>query len=276
MSTDYFHRIDLEAYFRRVGYTGGHKPEIETLQALHEAHATHIPFENLDILLHKPIGLDVDDLQAKLIRARRGGYCFEHNLLFAAVLEKLRFQVTRLAARVRFGTNRVLPRTHMLLLVTLQDEPWIADVGFGGCGLLQPIPLMADREIRQGQWSFRLRRERENWVLQCPQCDLGPDQYSFTLDPQLPVDYVLPHYYCSTFPESRFVQTLTVQLPTLTRRFMLRNRDFTVIEPGGSRTKQRLDDDEQLLQVLADPFGLRFPPGTTFPIPSPALSDSAL
>lgn len=274
MSTDIFQRIDLDAYCTRVGYTGGRQPGMDTLQALHLAHATHIPFENLDVLLGQPIKLDLTEIQAKIIRARRGGYCFEQNMLFAAVLEQVGFDVTRLAARVRLGTNRLSPRTHMLLLIKLDGVSWIADVGFGGCGLLQPIPLEADREVRQFQWSFRLRRERENWVLQCPQCSLGQDQYAFTLEPQLPVDYLLANYYCSTHPESRFVQTLTVQLPTPTQRFMLRNREFTVIEPSGVR-REMLADDEQLLRVLAERFGLRFPPGTVFPMASPAVSDSS-
>jgi N-hydroxyarylamine O-acetyltransferase len=274
VSTDIFQRIDLDAYCTRVGYAGGRQPSLETLQALHLAHATHIPFENLDVLLGQPIKLDLTEIQSKLIRARRGGYCFEQNMLFAAVLEQFGFAVTRLAARVRLGAHRLLPRTHMLLLVKLEGVPWIADVGFGGWGLLQPIPLEADREVRQFQWSFRLRRERENWVLQCPQCSLGQDQYCFTLEPQLPVDYQLANYYCSTHPESRFVQTLTVQLPTPTQRYLLRNREFMVIEPTGTRT-ETLADDEELLRVLAERFGLRFPPGTVFRMASPALGDSS-
>src|SRR5438093_5316594 len=102
---------------RRIEYAGSLAPSRQTLDALHLAHATHIPFENLDVLLGRPIRLDLDGLQAKLVRGRRGGYCFEQNLLFAAVLERLGFRVTRLAARVRYGTTRLLPRTHMLMKV---------------------------------------------------------------------------------------------------------------------------------------------------------------
>src|SRR6516164_7620350 len=93
--------LDLPAYLDRVEYTGPCAPTTAVLQALHLAHVTHIPFENLDIQLGRPIRLDLESLQAKLVRARRGGYCFEHNTLFAAVLERLGFGVTRLAARVR-------------------------------------------------------------------------------------------------------------------------------------------------------------------------------
>jgi len=95
--------IDLAAYLRRVEYEGPLEPTAEVLRALHLAHATHIPFENLDILLGEPIRLDLASLQAKLVGANRGGYCFEQNALFAAVLEEVGFAVTRLAARVRCG-----------------------------------------------------------------------------------------------------------------------------------------------------------------------------
>src|SRR5262245_62565608 len=118
--------IDLAAYFERIAYAGDRSPSRATLDALHLAHATHIPFEDLDILLGRPIRLDLASLQAKLVAGRRGGYCFEQNALFAAVLEQLGFAVTRLAARVRFRTDRVLGRTHMALRVDVGGVPLLA------------------------------------------------------------------------------------------------------------------------------------------------------
>src|SRR5215471_14344829 len=132
--------FDLPAYLRRIGYAGDLSPSRKTLDAVHLAHATHIPFENLDILLGRPIRLDLASLQAKLVAGRRGGYCFEQNALFAAVLEQLGFAVTRLAARVRFRTDRVLARTHMTLRVDVDGVPLLADVGFGGEGPMRPVP----------------------------------------------------------------------------------------------------------------------------------------
>src|SRR5690242_5486709 len=129
--------MDLQAYTARIEYQGGLEPVLQTLQELHLAHATHIPFENLDVLLRKPIRLDADSLWAKLVCGGRGGYCFEQNALFASVLEQVGFRVTRLAARVRAGAAGIRPRSHMLLLV----EGCIADVGFGSEGLLLPVPL---------------------------------------------------------------------------------------------------------------------------------------
>src|SRR4030095_2224883 len=105
--------LDLPAYLRRIGYAGELSPSRAVLDALHRAHVTSIPFENLDILLGVPIRLDLPSLQAKLVSGRRGGYCFEQNALFASALEQVGFKVTRLAARVRYPADRVLPRSPM-------------------------------------------------------------------------------------------------------------------------------------------------------------------
>src|SRR5262249_30740485 len=141
MHTDILSSLDLDAYLTRINQVGPLAPTQQVLERLHLAHTTHIPFENLNVLLGRPIRLDLDSLQAKLVRDRRGGYCFEQNTLFASVLEQIGFRVTRLAARVRLGAHRLLPRTHMLLRVDVDGQPWLADVGFGGAGLLQPILL---------------------------------------------------------------------------------------------------------------------------------------
>src|ERR1700732_3402975 len=151
--------IDLNAYLGRVGYTGDRRPTASMLRELHLAHATHIPFENLDILLGRPIQLDLESLQAKLVHGKRGGYCFEQNLLFAAALEGLGFSVTRLAARVRLGRAQLLPRTHMLLKVDVDGGPWLADVGFGGEGLLLPVPMSPGDVSRQDCWTYRVSED---------------------------------------------------------------------------------------------------------------------
>ena len=109
--------LDLDAYLKRIGYAGARQPTLAVLEALHLAHATHIPFENLDVLLGRPIRLDLASLQAKLVAGGRGGYCFEQNLLIAAVLGQLGFEVKLIAARVRHRGDKDLPRTHMLVMV---------------------------------------------------------------------------------------------------------------------------------------------------------------
>ena len=148
--------IDFKAYAARINYKGDFAPTLDTLRAVHLAHATHIPFENLDILLGRPIRLDIESITAKLIHGRRGGYCFEQNALFAAVLEAAGFGVKRLAARVRMGAAEVRPRSHMLLCVEAEGERWLADVGFGGEGLLLPVALNPDQVQPHFDWHIEL------------------------------------------------------------------------------------------------------------------------
>jgi N-hydroxyarylamine O-acetyltransferase len=232
------------------------------LRELHLAHATHIPFENLDILLGRPIQLDLESLQAKLVHGKRGGYCFEQNLLFAAALEGLGFSVTRLAARVRLGRAQLLPRTHMLLKVDVDGGPWLADVGFGGEGLLLPVPMSPGDVSRQYCWTYRVILDAGLWVLQSLHGALWQDMYALTLEPQYLIDYEVANYYVSTHPSSIFVQTLTVQRPTPEARYILRGQEFTVAR--GQSLENRTITDDKLLRLLADMFGLEFPEGTRF------------
>jgi N-hydroxyarylamine O-acetyltransferase len=255
--------LDLHAYLQRIGYGGDLKPSYAVLEAIHLAHATHIPFENLDILLKRSIRLDLEGLQTKLVKAKRGGYCFEHNLLLAAALEKLGFSVTRLAARVLYRTQRTLPRTHMLLLVSIEDAVWLADVGFGADGLLLPVPFRAGQEMRQFAWTYRLVEQAGLWMLQTQVEKSWLDLYAFSLEPQHLADYEMANYYLCTHPDSRFVQTLTAQRLAPTARHILRNRRL-LVDSGDTVTSRILADDEEVLAVLAETFELPFPPGTRF------------
>jgi N-hydroxyarylamine O-acetyltransferase len=249
--------FDLNAYLRRIGHDGPREPTPRLLEALHLAHALTIPFENLDVRLGRPIRLDVANLQAKLVAGRRGGYCFEQNTLFAAALEALGFQVTRLAARVRFGATRLLPRTHMLLRVDIGGQSYLADVGFGGDGLLGPVPLTPGQVVRQGLWTYRLVEEAGLLVLQSRRGGWF-DLYAFSLEPQHPIDFEVANHYTATHPESIFVRSLTVQRPSLQERHVLRNRDYLVESATGTNSRH-VADDEEMRRLLAETFGLDLP-----------------
>src|SRR5512133_627288 len=156
MSADF----DLGAYLRRIGFSGEVRSDLTTLRALHQAHVSTIPFENLDVQMGLPIRLDLDSVQAKLVRRRRGGYCFEQNSLFLAVLRQVGFDVLPCEARVRRGATTLLPRTHMLLLVRLEDQRWLCDVGFGGDGPLHPV-LLDGQAHAQFLGEFRVVEEAD-------------------------------------------------------------------------------------------------------------------
>jgi N-hydroxyarylamine O-acetyltransferase len=252
-------RLDLEAYFERIRYAGTRAVSVDTLVALHVAHATTIPFENLDILLGRDIRLDLGSLHRKLVLEGRGGYCFEQNLLFAAVLEALGFDVTMLSARVRYGAIVVRPRTHMLLLVTVAGERWIADVGFGGEGLLQPVRFAAGEESRQHRWTYRVIEEGRYHVLQSRHPGGWIDLYAFTLEPYERVDYEVANHYTATHPTSPFRAMPIVQRPAPDARYSLKGRELTT--DTGAVTVRTVGDDE-LLGVLRELFGIELPADT--------------
>lgn len=257
--------VDLNAYLERIEHARRPTCTKDVLDSLHLAHATHIPFENLDILLGRPIRLDLAGLQSKLIHSKRGGYCFEQNTLFAAVLEQIGFRVTKLAARVRFGATRLLPRTHVLLVVEAEGQRWLADVGFGTVGPLLPVPLEPGQVVQQFGWSYRVIDDRDGglWILQRLLTGIWEDLYVFTFEPQHAVDIEVANWYVSTHPESRFVQALIVQHSTMTARYLLRNYEFT-IDRGATTETRALSDDDELLAVLSEHFHLQFPPATRF------------
>jgi N-hydroxyarylamine O-acetyltransferase len=161
-------QIDLDAYFQRIGYSGDCSPRLTTLQAIHQRHSQTIAFENLNSLLKQPVKLDLASLQQKLINERRGGYCFEQNSLLRAVLLGLDFQVTNLAARVLWNlpSGTIAPRSHMVLWVNIDGEPYIADVGFGGLTLTTPLALTPDIEQPTSHEPFRLIATDRSYIMQ--------------------------------------------------------------------------------------------------------------
>ena len=246
-------RLDLDAYLQRIAYDGPLAPDTATLRELHRAHAARIPFENLDIRLGRGIALDLDSVQDKLVRRLRGGYCFEHNLLLGAVLERLGYQVSRLAARVVPGGGL---RTHMLLRVVADGSEWLADVGFGA-SLLEPLAFDAGVVVRQGGWSYRLDHDedRDTWLLRSHEVDRWMDLYEFTLEPQRPGDYLVYNHFTSTHPRSPFVGQVVALRVEPDVQHALRSHQLTTKRPDGATTARDVALDE-LAGVLAETFGI--------------------
>jgi len=257
--------VDLAAYCRRIGYAGERQSNLATLRALHEAHVGSIPFENVDVLLERPILLDTAALQDKLVRHRRGGYCFEQNNLFRDVLETIGFSVTALAARVRFGTTGIRPRTHMTLLVEAEGHRYLCDAGFGAHGLLEPIPFFDGSVAELPIYSFRLRQENAaRWVLQATLEREWSDLYAFTLEPQERIDYVVANHFTATSPDSIFRNTLTAQLVHREQRKLLRHGVLTTTTPVGQETSTVRNEAEARV-VLREEFGIEVPAGQALP-----------
>lgn len=259
--------IDLDAYFARIGHTGSRAPTLPTLHAILAAHVTSIPFENLDVLLGRPIDLEPAALEQKLIHDRRGGYCFEQNSLLLHVLDQLGFSVRPLSARVRWQRPRDFTpaRTHLFVRVEL-DESWLADAGVGGMSLTgalrlaepgpQPTPHEPRRIVREGGLLYHQAQLGDDWHDVC----------EFTLEEMPPIDRIVANWYTSTHPASHFRNRLLAAraLPDGARLTLL-NRDLTVRHRDGRTDREVVATPDQLLAVLADRFGLRFEPGTRFP-----------
>jgi N-hydroxyarylamine O-acetyltransferase len=255
----------LERYLARIGHVGSVDPTVATLHALHEAHASHIPFENIDVLLGRGVDLEPAALQQKIVVDRRGGYCFEHNLLFASVLQELGFEVTCLSARVRLGAVGIRPRTHMLLLVGFAESQWIADVGFGSDGLLLPVPFAPAAESPQGLRTCRVVGEGTWWVMQSGRAGAWIDLYAFTLDANERIDYEVLNHFTATHPRSIFRSLLVAQLLSADRRIKLRNHELTVEAIDGTKTRTLTDAD--VVEALRDTFGLQLPPDMVLKVP---------
>ncbi len=257
MSSD----LDLRGYLRRIGLTEVPQADLAGLRALHFAHATVIPFENLDIQMGLPIRLDLASLQAKLVGQQRGGYCFEHNTLFLAVLRALGFVVIPCEARVRLGVSELRPRTHMLLLVPVAEGQWLCDVGFGSEGLLHPVPM--DGEVH-AQFLSRFKVAEEGALRVLQSCHLGTwvDLYSFEPVERHPIDFEVANHYTSTHPDSGFVRTLTAQVTAPDVRRSLRNRAYA--EVRGDVVEGRELSLVEVIPILREVFGIAVPAGARF------------
>ena len=248
--------LNLERYFDRIGYDGDRSATTATLNQLAAHHARSIPFENLDPFLGTPNRLDLPSLQQKLVESRRGGYCFEQNLLLRAVLVELGFDVTPLAARVLWGSpiEAVTPRSHMLLLVDVAGERRLIDVGFGGMTLNTTLRLELDTVQDTPLEPFRLVDVAGDYAMQALVGDEWRTLYRFDLTRQFPVDYEAPNWYLSTWPGSHFVTGLMAARATEDRRYALAGTRLTVHHLGGTSERRELASVDELRDSLETDF----------------------
>jgi N-hydroxyarylamine O-acetyltransferase len=227
--------IDLDAYFRRIGFAGEAAPDRATLGAIHRLHPQAIAFENLDPLLGVPVRLDAAALESKLVRSGRGGYCYEHNLMLMHVLKALGFVVRGLGARVLWGAvgNAITARAHMLLCVDLEGRRYIVDVGFGGTTPTAPLCLDSEGEQRTAHEPFRLARAGDEFVLQAAVGPSWQSLYRFDLQEQFQADYEIVNWYQCTNPNSYFTKNLMAARPVPGIRYALRNNEFSMHHLGG-------------------------------------------
>jgi N-hydroxyarylamine O-acetyltransferase len=259
--------FDLDLYLARVQLPLAPTPDAEGLAMLQRAHRLAIPFENLDIILGRGIAIDSDAVFAKLVDARRGGYCFEHGRLFLDALAALGFEARPLLARVWLGNPEVVPGlTHTLALVTIDGRDWIADAGFGG-SYAPPMPLAEGEEAEApDQARFRLGRDPAfGWMLSRDGHPGTTDgrttqsgwqrQYSFGLDPVFPIDLVIANHWISTAAESRFTNIRLVNAPLPHGFAQLEGRDYRR-RNGDQASAAEISDPRVYRMRLSMMFGI--------------------
>lgn len=261
--------MDLDAYLSRIDLPV--RPDLDAagLQQLQRAHRLAIPFENLDVPLGRPIRIDGDAVFAKLVVARRGGYCFEHNRLFGDALASLGFAGRPLLARVWLGAEAVPPLTHTISLVTLAGQDWIADPGFGG-SYAPVMPLVNGVEVDAPDGArFRLTHaDPHGWMLE----RRGPvattdgrvgggagdgwqNQYSFTTAPVFDADLAMGNLWASTAPGSRFRNHRVVSI-VLPHGFAALTDNRYRRSAGGAETEGEITDPRVYRMRLSLMFGI--------------------
>jgi N-hydroxyarylamine O-acetyltransferase len=252
--------VDLDAYFERIGYHGAPRPDLATLRALHALHPAAIPFEALDVLSGRGVDLSPAAIDAKLIGARRGGYCFEQNNLFRRVLTTLGFEVEGLIARVVWMAPPdapLGPRTHMALRVTLDGQLWLADIGFGTLTLTEPLRLVFDERQRTGHEDFRLRAVGRELQVEADIAGAWTPVYRASPDPAEQADYEAGNWWTSTHPTSLFRNFLLATKATPEARYTLMGGRLTTRRPRQEPEHAELDV-AGAERTLVETFGLPF------------------
>lgn len=254
-------RLNLSAYFERIGYTGGPAATLETLRQIHFLHPQAIPFENLNPFLRLPVQLDLASLQQKLVFEGRGGYCYEQNLYLSHVLTALGFTVKGLSARVLWNVPEGVtnPRTHMLLQVMVDGMPYLADVGFGGLTMTSPLQLIPDLEQPTSHETLRLRRSGDEFLLEALVREEWKPLYQFGLDGHLQPDYEVASWYLSNNPTSRFVNDVLAARTTPACRYTLRTNELAIHYPDRETERTVLTQATDLMNALENRFLIKLP-----------------
>lgn len=248
--------MNTQAYLQRINYTGPLDPAGETLRLLQVAHLLAVPFENLSIHAGEAIVLDDAALFDKIVRRRRGGFCYELNGLFAALLRALGYEVAMLSAQVANAQGKFGPDfDHMTLMVTL-DGRWLVDVGFGD-SFLEPLPLEESGEQVQGEQAYRIDSDGAYLVLrQRPDTGDWKALYRFKLKPYEYSDYSEMCRYHQTSPESHFTRARICSRATPEGRITLSDMRFITTDAGGRRQERPVSNQQEYAMILREQFGI--------------------
>lgn len=253
--------IDVDAYLRRIGYTGKPEANLETLEKIVALHTRSIPFENLNPFLGWPVKIELPDIEKKLVHSRRGGYCYEQNALLRAVLESLGIRITPLAARVLWQApeDATPAQSHMMLRAELGGIPYLVDAGFGVQTPTRPLRLDTEEVQVTPHGHYRILRCGEEYRVETEVLGAWKPIYRFDLQVQSAGDYKVFNWYCSTHPDSHFTTDLIATRAVEGGRYTLSNKVLSFYPADGPKRKSDVKSSGELRRVLLDTFNIELP-----------------
>ncbi|MFD0326742.1 arylamine N-acetyltransferase family protein [Lysobacter gummosus] len=257
----------LPAYLQRLDFERAPPPDLDTLRELQRRHTAVFAFETIATLLQAPVPVDLPSLQRKLLHEGRGGYCYELNRMFLALLQDLGFQARGLTGRVVMGgpEDAITARTHLVVLVTIDGVEYLADVGFGGMVPTAPLALHERGEQATAHEPYRLDTRGDSYVLRARSREEWQALYVFDAQLQSEIDYVVGNWYVSTHPQSPFRGQLFVARTGPGLRKTLNGGSFAVHRVGAASERIELPDAAAVMAVLRDEFELRLPDDPQLP-----------
>jgi N-hydroxyarylamine O-acetyltransferase len=252
---------NLKLYLQRLGFEAPPEPTLDTLRLLQLRHTGVFPFENLATISGAPVLIDLPSIEEKILVGGRGGYCYELNNLFFALLLELGFDARAISGRVVMNQpeGSWTARTHRLSLVTIDDVRYITDVGFGG--MVPTAPLLLDTEAEQAtpHEPYRIEKQPDGYMLLANVAGEWRSMYLFDLQRQEDIDYTIGNWYVSTHPESPFSQRLMVARTGEGWRKTLNNGSFAVHRMGANSERREVTQVDELIELLACEFALHLP-----------------
>jgi len=252
---------NLALYLQRLGFDAPPKPTLETLRQLQLRHTGAFPFENLSTLSGEPVRIDLPSIEQKVLHDGRGGYCYELNNLFLALLQALGFAARGISGRVVMGQpeGAWTARTHRLSLVTLKGVPYITDVGFGGMVPTAPLLLDTSDEQPTPHEPYRIEQHADGYTLRANVAGEWRAMYIFDLQRQEDIDYAVGNWYVSTHPDASFAKQLMVARTGEGWRRTLNNGSFAIHWVGGESQRRQVTSVDELVELLGSEFGIRVP-----------------
>lgn len=250
-----------DIYLARLGFDSPPPPTLETLRKLQLRHTATFPFETISTLLREPVPVDLPSVERKLLHDGRGGYCYELNRLYLALLRQLGFQVRGLTGRVVMGQtdDAMPPRTHLLVRVSIDGVDYISDVGFGGMVPTAPLRLDSTDAQPTPHEAYRLARSGGSYILQARVSSVWRALYRFDLHPTEEIDLVVGNWYVCTHPDSPFLGKLVAARTGPGLRRTLSNGSYAIHRLGAPSERHELHDPEVVMTLLREEFGIRLP-----------------